>query len=90
MTYKIRILIYFAGTRLEAGLCHEMGHTLDLSHSTRRSSIMYPNIGRKKDGFSLGSDEIQKIQQLYGGPNGKVSSRRGSHATLYEYEAQIQ
>ena len=79
----LRVLIYLrrqsytnrwfvTGLSLEEAICHEMGHTLSLGHSSRRDSIMYASIGFRYGDVKLGADDIKGIQKLYGPPNGKV------------------
>ncbi|XP_018576147.1 stromelysin-1-like, partial [Anoplophora glabripennis] len=46
-------------------LMHEIGHTLGLSHTTNVNAIMYPWF---KTVYSLGEDDVNGIQFLYGAP----------------------
>uniref|UniRef100_G1SJV0 Matrix metallopeptidase 26 n=1 Tax=Oryctolagus cuniculus TaxID=9986 RepID=G1SJV0_RABIT len=47
---------------------HEIGHSLGLPHSTNRNSIMYPTYWyQNPKKFHLSDEDIQRIQQLYGG-----------------------
>lgn len=53
-------------TNLTSVAVHELGHVLGLSHSADRKSIMYPYYMGPK--ATLGQEDIQRIQALYGAP----------------------
>jgi hypothetical protein len=44
---------------------HEVGHFLELNHSTNRESVMYYSVSTN---WTLSADDIEGIQQLYGAP----------------------
>ncbi|MFG2095483.1 M10 family metallopeptidase domain-containing protein [Streptomyces sp. NPDC048612] len=52
-------------TDLSSVALHELGHILGLDHSADRKSIMYPYY---TGGKTLGQEDIQRIQALYGAP----------------------
>ena len=46
---------------------HEIGHALGLPHSYKRGAVMYAWYKNNVKGdFNLTSDDIQKIQSIYG------------------------
>ena len=47
---------------------HEIGHSLGLSHSPDKNSIMFPYYKGKEDGdnFNVGYDDILAMFELYG------------------------
>ncbi|WP_433854490.1 matrixin family metalloprotease [Streptomyces kronopolitis] len=53
-------------TNLNSVALHELGHILGLSHSANPKSIMYPYYTGPKT--TLGKEDIQRIQALYGAP----------------------
>jgi len=54
------------GAELETIVTHELGHTLGLSHSTVRGSVMVPFYLHYRDDFGLHIDDIAGLQYLYG------------------------
>jgi len=54
------------GTSLLMTASHELGHSLGLSHSDKRSALMAPFYRGYEENISLDSDDIQGIQTLYG------------------------
>ena len=60
-----------AATSLFAVAVHEFGHSLGLSHSTERNSLMFPWYSTIPQDYSLPRDDKEAIQYLYGE---KVSS----------------
>ncbi|XP_023326173.1 matrix metalloproteinase-24 [Eurytemora carolleeae] len=58
----------FKGTNLLQTVVHELGHSLGLSHSDVRDSIMAPFYTGWTPNLKLSKDDIQAIQALYG-PN---------------------
>lgn len=73
---------FITGVSLIWAICHEMGHTLGLSHSHDRDAIMYPS-GNGQDESDLSYDDKKGIQALYGGPNGRV---RGISERVHKME----
>lgn len=57
------------GTNLFQVAAHEFGHSLGLSHSNVRSSLMAPFYRGYEDNLSLDSDDISAIQDIYGPPS---------------------
>ena len=55
-----------AATSLFAVAVHEFGHSLGLSHSTERDSLMFPWYSTIPQDYSLPIDDIEAIQYLYG------------------------
>lgn len=55
----------FLETRLLPVAIHEIGHALGLAHSSARDSLIRPAYQPERDD-SLGIDDIQGIQALYG------------------------
>jgi len=53
-------------TSLFAVAVHEFGHSLGLSHSTERSSLMFPWYSSIPQDYSLPKDDLEAIQYLYG------------------------
>ena len=53
-------------TSLFAVAVHEFGHSLGLSHSTERSSLMFPWYSTIPQDYSLPQDDMEAIQYLYG------------------------
>ena len=53
-------------TSLFAVAVHEFGHSLGLSHSTEKSSLMFPWYSTIPQHFSLPPDDLHAIQHLYG------------------------
>lgn len=53
-------------TSLFAVAVHEFGHSLGLSHSTTRDSLMYPWYSTVPQDMSLPHDDKEAIQHLYG------------------------
>merc|ERR1719411_2535090 len=54
------------GTSLLMTAAHELGHSLGLSHSDKRSALMAPFYRGYEENISLDQDDIQGIQTLYG------------------------
>ncbi len=52
------------GIRLIATATHEIGHSLGLGHSRDRNALMYAYL--TSDKATLGQDDINGIQALYG------------------------
>lgn len=56
----------FTGVNFFQVAVHEFGHSLGLAHSDVYSALMAPFYkGYQKD-FSLGSDDVDAVQALYG------------------------
>ena len=56
---------------MKEAICHEMGHTLGLGHSSVPEALMYRVIGKQQQ-VRLHQDDINGIQSLYGFSNGQV------------------
>ncbi|CAG0888863.1 unnamed protein product [Cyprideis torosa] len=56
----------YSGTNLFQVAAHEFGHSLGLSHSDVRDSLMAPFYREYKPSFELHQDDIRGIQALYG------------------------
>merc|ERR1719348_478109 len=56
----------FRGTSLLMTASHELGHSLGLSHSNVRQSLMAPFYRGYEQNVSLDEDDIEGIQALYG------------------------
>jgi len=61
-------------TSLFAVAVHEFGHSLGLSHSTEKSSLMYPWYSMVPQDYALPDDDKQAIQHLYGTQSGPEST----------------
>ncbi|GFS42363.1 matrix metalloproteinase-24 [Trichonephila inaurata madagascariensis] len=72
----------YYGTNLFQVAAHEFGHSLGLSHSDVKASLMAPFYRGYEPSFSLDEDDILGIQALYGRP------RRESSATTPGYKPQ--
>ncbi|XP_055346282.1 stromelysin-3-like [Paramacrobiotus metropolitanus] len=57
------------GTNLFQVAAHEFGHSLGLSHSNVRSSLMAPFYRGYDDNLQLDPDDIAAIQDIYGPPS---------------------
>jgi len=53
-------------TSLFAVAVHEFGHSLGLSHSTEKTSLMFPWYSSIPQHYSLPGDDLEAIQYLYG------------------------
>jgi len=58
----------FKGQQLLGTLVHELGHSLGLRHSREAGSVMAPFYQGWRPKLSLGNDDIEAIQDLYGAP----------------------
>ncbi|XP_059487299.1 matrix metalloproteinase-14 isoform X2 [Neocloeon triangulifer] len=67
----------YRGTNLFQVAAHEFGHSLGLSHSDVRASLMAPFYRGYDSSFRLHEDDIQAIQSLYG--TGKTKNKRPSN-----------
>ena len=54
------------GTPLLCVAIHEIGHSLGVRHSDDEGAIMWPWAGECTEDTSLGQDDIDAIQHLYG------------------------
>ena len=63
------------GTNLLQTLTHEIGHSLGLSHSDVRDSIMAPFYRGYTASLSLSRDDVKAIQALYGPHKPKPTAR---------------
>jgi len=54
------------GTSLLMSAAHELGHSLGLSHSSVRGALMAPFYRGYEEDLSLGIDDIEGIEALYG------------------------
>lgn len=71
-----RILPVTTVVDLESVAVHEIGHLLGLGHSSVEDAIMFPAISGGDRKVELAKDDIEGIQQLYGGnPNGDGGSK---------------
>ncbi|CAH2047497.1 unnamed protein product [Thlaspi arvense] len=74
-----RILPVTSVVDLESVAVHEIGHLLGLGHSSVENAIMYPAISGGDRKVELAKDDIEGIQQLYGGnPNGDGKTSVGA------------
>ncbi|XP_014254798.1 stromelysin-3-like isoform X1 [Cimex lectularius] len=75
----------YKGTNLFQVAVHEFGHSLGLSHSEVRASLMAPFYRGYQPDFELHRDDIEAIQALYGRPtshkDGKDSSESNPATT---------
>ena len=73
-TEEITFMITFLGENVafQQTLCHELGHSLGLDHTSDRNAIMFAEQISTSEA-ALNSDDIAGIQSVYGGPNGLVS-----------------
>ncbi|GLV37918.1 Matrix metalloproteinase 1 [Carabus blaptoides fortunei] len=61
------------GINLFTTAAHEFGHSLGLDHSEVRGALMYPYINPYNPNFRLHSNDISRIQRLYGRGRSRVS-----------------
>ena len=71
----------YYGTNLLQTVTHEIGHSLGLSHSNVRRSIMAPFYQGYDPNLSLEADDIQGIQALYGRKSSGSTTGRPSVTT---------
>jgi len=69
------------GNQLLNTLTHEFGHSLGLSHSNARGSIMAPFYKGWDVNLRLGQDDIKGIQSLYGRGSGRKRPGSGGGPT---------
>lgn len=67
----------FKGTNLYQTAAHELGHSLGLSHSDVRSSLMAPFYKGWDPNLELDRDDIDAIQALYGSPSQREDPEDG-------------
>jgi len=65
-------------TSLYAVALHEFGHSLGLSHSSVRGSVMFPWYSSADLSYSLPQDDTDAIQRLYGTPTSEYRPDRPS------------
>jgi len=70
-------------TSLFAVAVHEFGHSLGLSHSTEKHSLMYPWYSTIPQDLSLPDDDKQAIQHLYGAQYEPPTRRPATRPTQY-------
>merc|ERR1712088_1022299 len=70
------------GTSLLMTASHELGHSLGLSHSNVRSSLMAPFYRGYDSNLSLENDDIRGIQALYGEKSGTSSNEIGVRSSF--------
>ncbi|MBA0689609.1 hypothetical protein Goari_007330, partial [Gossypium aridum] len=64
-----------AAVDLESVVTHEIGHILELAHSSVKEAVMYPNLKPRSKKVNLKLDDVEGVQALYGSnPNFKFSS----------------
>eukprot|EP00092_Neocalanus_flemingeri_P005686 GFUD01006125.1.p1 GENE.GFUD01006125.1~~GFUD01006125.1.p1 ORF type:complete len:537 (+),score=132.98 GFUD01006125.1:388-1998(+) len=68
----------FRGTSLLMSTAHELGHSLGLSHSDVKSSLMAPFYRGYEKNVQLDSDDIRGIQELYGDKVTKTNDDRNN------------
>lgn len=64
----------FRGTNLVMSAAHELGHSLGLSHSNVKSSLMAPFYRGYEPKIRLDNDDIEGIQALYGEKEENIKS----------------
>lgn len=69
LSSAIILCVCFEGYSLFLVAAHEFGHALGLEHSQDPGALMAPVYTFTKD-FRLSHDDIQGIQELYGGDIG--------------------
>lgn len=68
-----------SGTHLQTVALHELGHSLGLSHSNVKGSVMYPTYAGVH--VDLSEDDRLAIQKLYGAPASSATSAKPKTTT---------